>query len=862
MAVRIPTYEERQSPSGMQSVQARGVEYSTAMGQAMQNVGKAGIEMAGRELAILKKKEDDDAVANVGESLASADAYWPNRVAEIARNTQNGGLVKQDDGSTVPMTQHVDKEFSTWRKSFLANIPNEKARLYAQSHLNTLWGNTYKSTITTEASLGVENRWQKVDQAVQLWAKTAAQNPGATSELVQSAWTMIANSGFDEQSRYKFAEGAKKTITEAALTGAIEQNPAGVKSVIQRHYQGGFDQAVEFTLRHEGGYNKADSNGAEVNFGINKAANPDVDVKNLTREQAKDIYKRKYWAAINGDELSKTNPGLAAAAFDTAVIAGPGKAKDLLEKSGGDAGKFLDLRQQFLDGLVKSNPKKYGPYQKAWTTRTNNLRSEVGLIGQSESINSLVGQISPDRLQTFYNHAQSEETRQMAVFKSQLTGTETDHIAAYMNGDSVKRPLTDGEYIKAYGPIEGPQRFANYQAIATMGADKSMMKVQTPAQIETTLSNYKPVEGQPGYDLANKRYALMIQAANEIRDARVKDPVQYAIDAKIGAVKSIDWNDTNAATAELRSRIGLAATMAGTYQTPYRMLSASEASNLSAGLQRMSAEQKLAFLSTIAKAVPDIDAQRQIFQQIAPDSPVTAVAANIAAIEQPGAITKGMWWWKEDVSVSPQAVARMILRGEELLNPNKADKNQDGKGKGMQMPGPAAFDSKFSSAVGKAFQGQAGEYKAALDSVRAYYAAAMEKKGVFAASEGAVDSDTFDEAVEMVIGGVTDVHGMGQVRRPWGMTESKFIDAANSAFLKVAQDLGLRGLDAQFGNYGLVNYMDGYRLFTGLGWLTDKNGKPVTLDLVGMRPTGGRPIDVPATPATQAKPTTSTPNTK
>ena len=60
------------------------------------------------------------------------------------------------------------------------------------------------------------------------------------------------------------------------------------------------------SIGHEGGYiNHPDDPGGETNFGISKKQFPKLDIKNLTRKDAKEIYKRK------GGELSnaETNYG-------------------------------------------------------------------------------------------------------------------------------------------------------------------------------------------------------------------------------------------------------------------------------------------------------------------------------------------------------------------------------------------------------------------------------------------------------------------------------------------------------------------------------------------------------------------------
>lgn len=54
--------------------------------------------------------------------------------------------------------------------------------------------------------------------------------------------------------------------------------------------------AIEEVLKNEGGYsNNPEDAGGETKYGISKAAFPDLDIKNLTLDQAKDIYLKFYW---------------------------------------------------------------------------------------------------------------------------------------------------------------------------------------------------------------------------------------------------------------------------------------------------------------------------------------------------------------------------------------------------------------------------------------------------------------------------------------------------------------------------------------------------------------------------------------
>ncbi|MFX6884101.1 glycosyl hydrolase 108 family protein, partial [Acinetobacter baumannii] len=63
-----------------------------------------------------------------------------------------------------------------------------------------------------------------------------------------------------------------------------------------------FDQAFDRLIGNEGGYvnNPADP-GGETQWGISKRAYPNVNIRDLTREQAKAIYRRDVWQRASLD---------------------------------------------------------------------------------------------------------------------------------------------------------------------------------------------------------------------------------------------------------------------------------------------------------------------------------------------------------------------------------------------------------------------------------------------------------------------------------------------------------------------------------------------------------------------------------
>ena len=83
-----------------------------------------------------------------------------------------------------------------------------------------------------------------------------------------------------------------------------------------------FDTAFNRLIDSEGGYvNDPADPGGETKFGISKRSYPDVDIANLTLEQAKAIYLRDFW-----NPLGDAHPAIKFQCFDFAVNSGIGTA--------------------------------------------------------------------------------------------------------------------------------------------------------------------------------------------------------------------------------------------------------------------------------------------------------------------------------------------------------------------------------------------------------------------------------------------------------------------------------------------------------------------------------------------------------
>ena len=92
-----------------------------------------------------------------------------------------------------------------------------------------------------------------------------------------------------------------------------------------------FERAVEFVLDHEGGLSEDPKDpGGLTKFGISQRAYPNLDIRNLTREAAIELYRSDYWNRCKCGELPSP---FAVILFDSAVNQGPGAAIRMLQKS-------------------------------------------------------------------------------------------------------------------------------------------------------------------------------------------------------------------------------------------------------------------------------------------------------------------------------------------------------------------------------------------------------------------------------------------------------------------------------------------------------------------------------------------------
>ncbi len=160
-----------------------------------------------------------------------------------------------------------------------------------------------------------------------------------------------------------------------------------------------FDKCLQLVLKHEGGYvNHPNDPGGMTNYGVTKKVYEkylgkevtETDMKDMSLEHVKEIYKKKYWDKVRGDDLPS---GLDWAVFDFAVNAGVSRAAKVLQGFiatsvdgviGSGTLKAIDNYPTSLKGVIEvytaqrssfyRSLKNYDTFGKGWDRRCYETR--------------------------------------------------------------------------------------------------------------------------------------------------------------------------------------------------------------------------------------------------------------------------------------------------------------------------------------------------------------------------------------------------------------------------------------------------------------------------------------------------------
>ena len=148
----------------------------------------------------------------------------------------------------------------------------------------------------------------------------------------------------------------------------------------------GFKKAMPHLFNREGDYsNHALDKGGKTKYGVTDNTLrqykdthknfPNINIKDLTKEQAAQIYYDEYWKKSGADKIKDKN--LAYLHFDATVNHGLKNSRKFLEQSGGDFDKYIEIRRKFYKAIVKNNPKQ-DVFYNGWMNRLDEIKKNRG----------------------------------------------------------------------------------------------------------------------------------------------------------------------------------------------------------------------------------------------------------------------------------------------------------------------------------------------------------------------------------------------------------------------------------------------------------------------------------------------------
>ncbi|WP_410787519.1 hypothetical protein [Klebsiella aerogenes] len=431
---------------------------------------------------------------------------------------------------------------------------------------------------------------------------------------------------------------------------------------------------------------------------------------------------------------------------------------------------------------------------------------------------------SPESQAAFLRQADQIRKQQQAEYRTQIDGQVRDATAAYMRGVEFPDPPGEKEFLAAYGMREGNQRYTEFKNTQIAGQYIGSFRNMPTNSITAYVNQLKPTPEQTGEGYASRAalYDQVTAAATKVISERQNNPFGAAVD--IGAYRPMQNNTPQAVTEEISRRfsaqpdlqkIGISAPI----------LSSEEASTLAQQVRgTQNVDQTINLLQTMGQTLPPA-AMRQVASAIAPNNAATAYSALLLGTPDNQYDNRNpVISYDQFIGYKPTMnkydVSKVILAGDQLLNPTKAMK--DAGISPVQLPSEDKLKRAFDDQVGNAFANNPQARQLSYNLFKAAYAGIAYQSGDASMTRtDAANSDVVEKAAQYATGGVYKGFNGGDVVMPFGMDKSTFKDRYTVSAQKALKDAGLNVNAAS--NFTPVNIGNNqYRMVSGSGrWATD-----------------------------------------
>lgn len=375
---------------------------------------------------------------------------------------------------------------------------------------------------------------------------------------------------------------------------------------------------------------------------------------------------------------------------------------------------------------------------------------------------------------------------------------------------------------KDFAAMQGAER--EVQGVLRLPIEDQLSYVQQKEdQLLTAGGNLQDAANQARLSAAVKRNVTQLAEAPLIYNAN-----RTGVDVPPLDLASLQ-DGTGVVAAQMQERVVTLDAMRAQYgeQVQLKPLLPQEAVSLASVINKASPRQAADLFGTLRNVIGDDEIYRAAVQQIAPDSPVRALAGLMAAKQRQLTLERN--WVRDDVVALSGDVAATMLAGEAILNPSRAANAANGDQKlSLYLPGGAntTLQTKFADVVGAAFAQRPAAAELAFQGVQAYYVGRAAELGRTATDAQDVDSNLVNEAVRATLGEVISFNGEGEVFAPWGMGADAFEEKALQQLQRALPNLTV----AQLSRVGLMNRSENsYYVTVGRAPQVTEKGDPLVI---------------------------------
>lgn len=557
----IKTYNQQVSAQGQIDAQASPYQFGANIGSAVRGFG----DSVRRYDDIIYQNEVTDEVTEAYKLASKKQREWDLQINERANSAQPG-----DKTFAPQIIKDINKDMEAAAGQFTSRRA-QQVFAEAGAKLTATFG---RQALHIQGKLDGEAATQRFTETLDNQSKYVNGNSDRLASAKADIEKMIDDpdgdySRIDQSTRNKFKTLAKQTLAVSSVEGYFARDIIGaakklLPDQVNEAYStppiptgmgSKFDGVMKFIFKEEGGYKATDGNsGNPVNFGINQKANPDVDVKNLTKEGAAKIYMDRYWKAIGGDSLPAN---MAVVGMNAAVNMGPDAAKTLMAQSGGDPAAFTELVKQRYQAIVQSNPAQ-AKYLNGWLARADRAlaASAVPVDAQGQPIPQLKipkdASLAPpqgvdipgwddlplDAQQKFMSKLITDFNSRVTVDRATLADDRKNMTANFLAGNNYSGEASlQSRYAAAYGP-EMASRMIKEDAInKDLGQFAKGIKGRSMAELTAALG------AAPGdnatadeYSAYDRKIALVQADRAELQKSPVDYVARYSTPVKQAAL--------------------------------------------------------------------------------------------------------------------------------------------------------------------------------------------------------------------------------------------------------------------------------------------------------------------------------------